>query len=119
MLGVGDALVELNNYKKENDDYLKGWITHYHNHYFEYLAKFGIFGYLIFILAIVILFKGLYEREKFFVYIGLVFFSMFFINSFGDSIIRMSNFDNFFILIFVLLSITIKDKNYQEIEDKS
>ena len=28
--------------------------------------------------------------------------------SIGDGIMRMSNFDNFFILVFVLLSITIK-----------
>ena len=43
---------------------------------------------------------------------------MFFINGVGDSIIQMSNFDNFFILVFVLLSITIKENSKYKIGDK-
>ncbi|OCL94157.1 O-antigen ligase family protein [Aliarcobacter thereius] len=113
--GIGDAIVELEVFKKEHKEEIKGWITHYHNHYFEYIAKFGIFGYMLFLVSIIVLLKKLYEKEKDFFYIGLVFFSMFYINSFADSIIRMSNFDNFFILIFVLLSITVKNRNDNKI----
>ncbi len=116
--GVGDAFVELEEYKNQNSEILNGWITHYHNHYFEYIAKFGIFGYFIFLISIVFLLKILYKQEKDFFYIALVFYSMFFINGVGDSIIQMSNFDNFFILVFVLLSITIKENSKYKIGDK-
>ena len=51
-------------------------------------------------------------------YIGLIFFSMFLMASIGDGIMRMSYFDNFFILVFVLLSITIKENSKYKIGDK-
>ena len=50
---------------------------------FEFLAKFGILGYLLFLFSIFLLLKMLYKREKYFFYIGLVFLSMFIISSFG------------------------------------
>ena len=56
--------------------------------------------------------------EKDYMYIGLIFFSMFLMASIGDGIMRMSNFDNFFILVFVLLSITIKENSKYKIGDK-
>ena len=112
--GVGDALDELNQYKKDSKKSIS-WITHYHNNYFEYIAKFGILGYSIFLFSILVLLISLYKKNKYFFILGLIFYTMFFINGFGDSIIRMSNFDNFFILVFILFSISIQEKiNYKE-----
>ena len=63
-------------------------------------------------------FNAIDKIEKDYMYIGLIFFSMFLMASIGDGIMRMSNFDNFFILVFVLLSITIKENSKYKIGDK-
>lgn len=108
--GVGDAIIQFMEYQEANKDIVPGrTYKHYHNLNFEFLAKFGILGYLLFLFSMFLLLKMLYKREKYFFYIGLVFFSMFMISSFGDNITRMSNFSEFFILVFVLLSITLQN----------
>lgn len=106
--GVGDALDEFKRYQEQNIEILKHPIVkQYHNQHFELLAKFGVIGYSLFVISIYLLLKFLYREEKYFFYIGLVFFSMFFINSFGDSIIRIGSFNNIYILIFVLLALVL------------
>ena len=62
--------------------------------------------------------KILYKKDEYFFYIGLIFFSMFIFAGLGDGILRISNFNNFFILVFVLLSITIKENSKYKIGDK-
>jgi O-antigen ligase len=117
--GIGDALIEFKNYQINNKEKLKHPIVkQFHSQHFELIVKFGIFGYVLFLMSIIILLIKLYKIEKDYMYIGLIFFSMFLMASIGDGIMRMSNFDNFFILVFVLLSITIKENSKYKIGDK-
>lgn len=118
-IGVGDSLDEFRKYQLQTREMTEHQVVkQYHNQHFELLTKFGIFGYLLFFLGIFLLLKILYKKDEYFFYIGLIFFSMFIIAGLGDGILRISNFNNFFILVFVLLSITIKENSKYKIGDK-
>ena len=114
--GVGDARAELIKYEEQNLEIFKHRIVKsYHNYHFELLAHFGILGYLLFAFSIFSLLKLLYKEEKHFFYIGLVFFSMLFFSSMGDSILYYKPLNNIYILIFVLLAIAVQEKlNYKD-----
>ncbi|WP_162198468.1 O-antigen ligase family protein [Aliarcobacter butzleri] len=114
-IGVGDSLDEFRKYQmqtREMTDHIV--VKQYHNQHFELLTKFGIVGYSLFLFGIFLLLKILYRKDKYFFYIGLAFFSMFFMAGLGDGILRMASFDNFFILVFVLLAITLQERNCHE-----
>jgi len=109
--GVGDGLYEFKEYQKENKEVLKHRIvSKYHNQHLDLLANFGIFGYLIFLMSILILLSLLYKEEKYFFILGFSFFLMFIFTSFGDSMLQMKTFNNMYILIFVLLSLVTNRK---------
>lgn len=80
----------------------------------DYLAKFGLFGYLLFLAGIFILLKELYLNDKYFFILGLIFFSIVLIDSMGDIILLMKPFNNIYVLVFVLLAILVNSKNKQE-----
>ena len=117
--GVGDAVIELMNYQESNKNIFKHrTLKDYHNTYLNILAKFGIIGLLLFMVSIVVLFNCLYKKDKYFLYIGIVFFSMFFLSSIAGGMFRAATINNFFMLVFVLLSITIKENSKYKIGDK-
>jgi O-antigen ligase len=102
--GVGDTLIEFKKYA-ENNPSKATWLTSYHNQHLDYLTKFGILGYFIFLSSIFVLLKILYEKNKEFFPLGLMFFSVVLIDSMGDIILLMKPFNNIYGLVFVLLSI--------------
>ncbi|WP_323594630.1 O-antigen ligase family protein [Aliarcobacter butzleri] len=113
--GVGDAVVEFMKYQEANKDIVPGrTYKDYHNDYLNLLSKFGIIGTLLFFVSIFLLLRELYTKNKYFLYIGLVFFSLFFFNCIGGGILRATTFNNFFMLIFVLLSLMLKEKKNNE-----
>lgn len=112
--GVGDIRDDIIKYVESNPNQLKHHIIGYHNQHLDYLAKFGLFGYLLFLAGIFILLKELYLNDKYFFILGLIFFSIVLIDSMGDIILLMKPFNNIYVLVFVLLAILVNSKNKQE-----
>lgn len=109
--GIGDAVVEFMQYQEANKNIVPGrTYKDYHNEYLNLLSKFGIVGTLLFFVSIFFLLRELYIKNKYFLYIGLVFFSLFFFNCIGGGMLRANTFNNFFMLTFVLLSLTLKEE---------
>lgn len=104
--GVGDTIDEFIEYGNKNPSKAT-WLRSYHNQHLDYLTKYGIIGYLLFLSSIFLLLKLLYEQNKDFFIVGLIFFSIILIDSFGDIILLMKPFNNIYALVFVLLSIVI------------
>jgi O-antigen ligase len=104
--GVGDTIDEFIEYGNKNPSKAT-WLRSYHNQHLDYLTKYGIIGYLLFLSSIFLLLKLLYEQNKDFFIVGLILFSIILIDSFGDIILLMKPFNNIYALVFVLLSIVI------------
>jgi O-antigen ligase len=102
--GVGDNISEFKKYAEKYPSKAT-WLNSYHNQHLDYLTKFGILGYFIFVSSIFVLLKILYEKNKEFFPLGLIFFSVVLIDSMGDIILLMKPFNNIYGLVFVLLSI--------------
>lgn len=102
--GVGDTIDEFIEYGNKYPSQASS-LRSYHNQHLDYLTKFGIFGYLLFLSSIISLLLQLYKQNKQFFPLGLMFFSMIFIDSFGDILLLMKPFNNIYLLVFVLLSI--------------
>ncbi|RBQ29849.1 O-antigen ligase family protein [Aliarcobacter vitoriensis] len=105
--GVGDYYQDIRNYVKENPNQLKHPMIGYHNQHLDYLTKFGIFGYILFLSGIVILLRELYLNDKEIFPIALIFFSIVFINSMGNENLTGKPFNTTYALVFILLSIAI------------
>lgn len=108
--GVGDTIDEFIEYGKENPSKAT-WLRSYHNQHLDYLTKYGIVGYFIFLSSIFILLRLLYKDNKYFFVIGLMFFSIVLIDCFGDIILLMKPFNNIYVLVFVLLAIVIQNNS--------
>lgn len=103
-VGIGDNISEFKKYAEKHPSKAT-WLNSYHNQHLDYLTKFGILGYFIFISSIFVLLKILYEKNKEFFPLGLMFFSVVLIDSMGDIILLMKPFNNIYGLVFILLSI--------------
>ena len=95
--GVGDTMDEFIEYGNKNPSKAT-WLRSYHNQHLDYLNKYGIIGYLLFLSSI------------FFFVIWLIFFSISLIDSVGDNIIMHKPFNNIYALVFVLLAILVSKK---------
>ncbi len=76
----------------------------------DYLTKYGIVGYLLFLFSIFVLLQYLLRENRDFFVIGLIFFSISLIDSVGDNIIMHKPFNNIYALVFVLLAILVSKK---------
>lgn len=112
--GVGDTIDEFIEYGNKNPSKAT-WLRSYHNQHLDYLTKYGIFGYLLFISSIFVLLNSLYKYDRYFFTIGLIFFSIVLVDSLGDIILLMKPFNNIYALVFTMLSILVHKKY---IEDK-
>lgn len=109
--GVGDTIDKFIEYGNKNPSKAT-WLRSYHNQHLDYLTKYGIIGYILFLSSIFILLKLLYRHDKYFFVVGLIFFSIIIMDSFGDIILLMKPFNNIYCVVFLLLSITVH-KNKQ------
>ncbi|RBQ26204.1 MULTISPECIES: O-antigen ligase family protein [Arcobacteraceae] len=109
--GVGDYYDDIIEYVKENPNKLKHDIIGYHNQHLDYLAKFGIFGYLIFLSSVFVLLRQLYLKDKYFFTLGIIFFSIVLINSIGNENLTGKPFNTTYALVFILLSIVVHSPN--------
>lgn len=107
----GDYYGDILEYIKNNPNQLKHPTIGYHNQHLDYLAKYGIFGYAICLLGIFVLLRQLYTRDKEFYVVGIIFFSIVFINSLGNENLTGKPFNTVYALVFILLAIIAKGKN--------
>ncbi|OCL83918.1 O-antigen ligase family protein [Arcobacter porcinus] len=111
--GVGDIIDEFIEYGNKNPSKAT-WLRSYHNQHLDYLTKFGIVGYILFLSSIYVLLKSLYKEDKYFFIVGLIFFSIVLVDSLGDIILLMKPFNNIFVLVFVLLAIIVNKKHLEK-----
>ncbi len=107
--GVGDTFDEIKEFVKLNPNKLLHHTVGYHNQHLDYLAKYGLFGYLLFLMFIFLLLKNLYFKNKEFFTLGLMFFSFILIDGFGDVILSAKPFNNIYCLIIILFAVLISD----------
>ena len=107
--GVGDTMDEFIEYGNKNPSKAT-WLRSYHNQHLDYLTKYGIVGYLLFLFSIFVLLQYLFRENRDFFVIGLIFFSISLIDSVGDNIIMHKPFNNIYALVFVLLAILVSKK---------
>ena len=107
--GVGDTIDEFIEYGNKNPSKAT-WLRSYHNQHLDYLTKYGIVGYLLFLFSIFVLLQYLFRENRDFFVIGLIFFSISLIDSVGDNIIMHKPFNNIYALVFVLLAILVSKK---------
>lgn len=118
--GVGDAFDEVLKYIEKSELKLHHSAIMYHNQHLNFLAAFGVFGYLLFALSVLLLLKQLFKTNKRMFIFGLIFFTMVFLDSFGNDIVTGKPFNNFFIIVFILFSIVAYDKsNYVSVPGRS
>lgn len=106
--GIGDNMDAFREYVKTHptgNDAVE--MSTYHNIHLDYLTKYGIVGYLIFLSSIVVLLKML-SCNKIYFSIGIIFFSISIVDSFADMLLTMKPYNNVFALFFVLLAILAK-----------
>lgn len=115
-VGTGDNIDRFIEYTKTNPSN-STWMRSFHNQHLDTLTKYGIVGYLLLWGSIVWLLYSL-KNNKFYFSLGIIFFSITFFDGFGDIILLMKPYNNIFMLVFLLLSITIYKQKYS-IEDKS
>ncbi|WP_026803848.1 O-antigen ligase family protein [Aliarcobacter lanthieri] len=105
--GVGDN-------KKHFDKFVQkhpspaAQLRDYHSSHLDYLTKYGIIGYSIFLLSIIFLFIKL-RKNKLYFFIGIVFFSITMLNAFGNNTLTQKPYNLIYVLFFVLLVILSKD----------
>ncbi|MGI6446253.1 MAG: O-antigen ligase family protein [Candidatus Ozemobacteraceae bacterium] len=105
--GVGDTIDELIEFGKKNPSKAAN-VTHlrtYHNQHLDYLTKYGIAGYILFLSGIVSLLIQLYKNKSCFFPLALMFFSMILIDSMGSTVLAMKPFHIIYILVVVMLAI--------------
>lgn len=103
--GIGDNMDAFREYAKTHptgNDAVN--MSTYHSIHLDYLTKYGIVGYLLFLSSIAVLLKMLYYNRIYFA-MGVIFFSISLIDSFADMLLTMKPFNNVFALVFVLLAI--------------
>lgn len=102
--GTGDTIDELIEFGKKNPSPATHLRT-YHNQHLDYLTKYGIVGYILFLSGIASLLIQLYKNKSCFFPLGLIFFSMILIDSMGSTVLGMKPFHNIYVLVFVILTI--------------
>lgn len=109
-VGAGDFKDTFHRYILEKNIKLANLFNTLHNIYIEYLLKFGLIGFFLFVGALLNLFINLLYNHKY-KYIGFIILQPILILFCFDSILDFKPFNNVFILIFTLLSIlSIKEK---------
>ena len=112
--GIGDYYKDIKDYIKENPNQLKHPTIGYHNQNLDYLAKYGVFGYVLFLAGIFVLLRELYLKNRECLPIGVIFFSIIFINSMGNENLTGKPFNTSYVLVFILLTILVNSNNKQE-----
>lgn len=107
--GVGDTIDEFIEYGNKNPSKAT-WLRSYHNQHLDYLTKYGVVGYILFLSSIFVLLRCLYKENRYFFVLGLAFFSIVLIDSLGDMIVTHKPFNNIYALVFVLFAIIINKK---------
>lgn len=108
-IGIGDTVDEIIKYGIKYPSKAT-WVRGFHNQHFDILVRYGIVGYSLFLVSILLLLYQVRE-DTFFFPIGLVFFCITFFDGIGDVIITMKPYTYVFMLFFVLLTISVRDKN--------
>jgi O-antigen ligase len=102
-IGVGDNIDALKQYEKKHKSQAD-YIGTFHNQHLDTLTRFGIIGYILFILPIIIVLYKLRNKQFYFL-LAISFFSITFFDSIGDIIILMKPYNNIYILMFILFCI--------------
>ncbi|MBN2964660.1 O-antigen ligase family protein [Sulfurospirillum sp. T05] len=102
-VGVGDNIDAFIDYTKEHPSEAT-WLRSFHNQHLDYLTKFGLIGYMVFLLGIYALLRKC-SKSTIFGSLGIIFFSFVFINSLGDILLLMKPFNNIYMLVFILITI--------------
>jgi len=107
-IGVGDNIDALKQYENTHPseaDYLRT----FHNQHLDILTRFGIIGYLLFIIPFILLLYKLRTNKLYFL-LAFSFFSVTFFDSLGDIILLIKPYNNLFILLFILFCIIAYQK---------
>jgi O-antigen ligase len=114
-VGVGDNIDDFINYTKLHPSKAT-WLRSYHNQHLDYLTKFGIIGYSLFLLSILYLIYTLKYNIYYFT-LSTVFFSVLVFDSLGDILLLMKPFNNVFMLMFILFSILAMQNKKKEVKN--
>lgn len=108
-IGIGDTVDEIIKYGEKYPSQAI-WIRGFHNQHLDILVKYGIIGYALFLISILLLLYQVRE-EVFFFPIGLLFFSVTLFDGIGDVILNMKPYTYVFMLFFIFLMVAIRDRN--------
>jgi O-antigen ligase len=89
----------------------------FHNYHMDLLVKFGIFGYMLHWIAILILLYYL-RGEQFWFLLALSFFCIAFYDSFFDDLLTMKPFNNIFFVFIILFSLVLSGLKISNKSDK-
>jgi len=106
--GAGDNVDEFLEYMKTHPSYAT-YLRTYHNHHLNFLTKYGIFGYILFWGSVLFLLISI-RKHFFYMLLGVGYFSLIYIDGLADIIISMDPHESIFIIIFILLSLLLKEE---------
>lgn len=111
--GGNDNIKYLHDYIDNNNiEFKKYW--NLHNLHIEYLSRYGIVGYLLFMTSIVILLYFL-RNEGIYFQLALTYFGVVILSGFGDPLIYLEPHSDLYGLVFVLFAIiAYKSKENQK-----
>jgi len=107
--GAGDNVDEFLEYMKTHPSYAT-YLRTYHNHHLNFLTKYGIFGYILFWGSVLFLLISI-RKHFFYMLLGVGYFSLIYIDGLADIIISMNPHQSIFIIIFILLSVLLKENS--------
>ena len=108
-VGAGDNIDEFRKYAAKNPSNAT-WLGTFHNQHLDYITKYGIIGYSLFISSLFLLI--FYARKNLLIFnLSIIFFSITFFDALGDVLLHMKPYNNIFILLFTLVTIIILKNN--------
>jgi O-antigen ligase len=111
--GAGDNIPLLKTYEKlhpSDADYLGT----FHSQHLDILTRFGIIGYILFLLPVILLLIQLKNDYLVFL-LAITFFSITFFDAIGDIILLMKPYNNIFILLFTLFATAAHNLRKQKV----
>lgn len=100
--GAGDNIDAFINYTETHPSKAH-WLRTFHNQHLEYLTKFGILGYSLFLASIVLLLRVTMAHNTVMQPLSFIFLFFTLINCLGDILLLMKPFNTIFVLVFLLL----------------
>lgn len=111
-VGAGGNIDYILAFQKKNRSYSDSTVLSTHNLHIDILFKYGMFGYALFMISILLLIIELFKKdERLFGFLGLIFFSTILFSSLGDDMLIIKPVNNVFISIFILLSVIVIKKS--------